>query len=165
MVDALGPAVDGAARAASRTAATLGEAIAAAAAAAEEGARATVPMQARKGRASYLGERSIGHQDPGATSTALIIARAGARPRAGGLMGERLLRGLPASPGMAAGRARVLDRRRRRRRRRCRRPSGPTALAAARAALRARRRGAGRARGALRADGRAPRPRSSRPAC
>ena len=33
-----------------------------------------VPMQARKGRASYLGERSVGHQDPGATSTALILA-------------------------------------------------------------------------------------------
>jgi dihydroxyacetone kinase-like protein len=36
--------------------------------------RATVPMQARKGRASYLGARSIGHQDPGATSTALLFA-------------------------------------------------------------------------------------------
>jgi dihydroxyacetone kinase-like protein len=36
--------------------------------------RATVPLQATKGRASYLGERSIGHQDPGATSTALILA-------------------------------------------------------------------------------------------
>jgi dihydroxyacetone kinase-like protein len=47
--------------------------VAAAATAAEEGARATVPLQARKGRASYLGERSIGHQDPGATSTALIL--------------------------------------------------------------------------------------------
>jgi dihydroxyacetone kinase-like protein len=41
--------------------------------AAEAGAAATVPMQARKGRASYLGERSIGHQDPGATSVALIL--------------------------------------------------------------------------------------------
>ena len=50
------------------------EALAAATAAAEEGARATVPLQARKGRASYLGERSIGHQDPGATSAALIMA-------------------------------------------------------------------------------------------
>ncbi|MBW8088240.1 dihydroxyacetone kinase subunit L [Streptomyces hygroscopicus subsp. hygroscopicus] len=46
----------------------------AAAEAAEKGALATVPMQARKGRASYLGERSVGHQDPGATSSALIIA-------------------------------------------------------------------------------------------
>ncbi|MEU6017704.1 dihydroxyacetone kinase subunit DhaL [Streptomyces sp. NPDC047515] len=42
--------------------------------AAEAGALATVPLQARKGRASYLGERSIGHQDPGATSSALLIA-------------------------------------------------------------------------------------------
>ncbi|WP_413811530.1 dihydroxyacetone kinase subunit DhaL [Streptomyces sp. OE57] len=41
--------------------------------AAEKGALATVPMLARKGRASYLGERSVGHQDPGATSSALII--------------------------------------------------------------------------------------------
>jgi dihydroxyacetone kinase-like protein len=52
----------------------LPEAAQAAADAAREGAEATVPMQARKGRASYLGERSIGHQDPGATSTAIIIA-------------------------------------------------------------------------------------------
>ena len=42
-------------------------------AAAEAGARSTVPMQARKGRASYLGERSVGHQDPGAPSAALIL--------------------------------------------------------------------------------------------
>jgi dihydroxyacetone kinase-like protein len=35
--------------------------------------RATIPMQARKGRASYLGQRSVGHQDPGATSTALLL--------------------------------------------------------------------------------------------
>jgi dihydroxyacetone kinase-like protein len=35
--------------------------------------RAPIPLQARKGRASYLGERSVGHQDPGATSTALIV--------------------------------------------------------------------------------------------
>ena len=40
---------------------------------AEESMRATIPMQARKGRASYLGERSIGHQDPGATSSMLMI--------------------------------------------------------------------------------------------
>jgi dihydroxyacetone kinase-like protein len=46
----------------------------AAAAAAADGMRATVPMVARKGRASYLGTRSVGHQDPGATSTALIFA-------------------------------------------------------------------------------------------
>ncbi len=42
--------------------------------AAAAGAAATVPMQARKGRASYLGPRSVGHQDPGAASTALILA-------------------------------------------------------------------------------------------
>jgi phosphoenolpyruvate---glycerone phosphotransferase subunit DhaL len=52
----------------------LGEALAEAAQAAAAGAEATVPMQARKGRASYLGERSIGHQDPGATSVAIIVA-------------------------------------------------------------------------------------------
>ncbi|WP_018539957.1 dihydroxyacetone kinase subunit DhaL [Streptomyces sp. MspMP-M5] len=63
MVDALVPAVD-----------ALGTSPDAAAAAADEGARATVPMLARKGRASYLGERSVGHQDPGATSTALLFA-------------------------------------------------------------------------------------------
>lgn len=63
MIDALVPAVD-----------ALGDGFAAARAAAEQGAEATVPLQARKGRASYLGERSIGHQDPGATSSALLIA-------------------------------------------------------------------------------------------
>ncbi|MEU2061179.1 dihydroxyacetone kinase subunit DhaL [Streptomyces sp. NPDC013455] len=63
MIDALVPAVD-----------ALGSGFAAARTAAEEGARATTPLQARKGRASYLGERSIGHQDPGATSSALLIA-------------------------------------------------------------------------------------------
>jgi phosphoenolpyruvate---glycerone phosphotransferase subunit DhaL len=72
MVDALAPAVrtlkDEAA-----AGAPVAQAIAAASAASEAGMRATVPMQASKGRASYLGERSIGHQDPGATSTALIL--------------------------------------------------------------------------------------------
>ncbi|BCM72330.1 dihydroxyacetone kinase subunit L [Streptomyces tricolor] len=63
MIDALVPAVD-----------ALASGFAAARTAAEEGARATTPLQARKGRASYLGERSIGHQDPGATSSALLIA-------------------------------------------------------------------------------------------
>jgi dihydroxyacetone kinase-like protein len=42
--------------------------------AAKEGMRATVPLQARKGRASYLGPRSVGHQDPGATSTSLLFS-------------------------------------------------------------------------------------------
>ncbi|EST20017.1 dihydroxyacetone kinase subunit DhaL [Streptomyces roseochromogenus] len=63
MIDALVPAVD-----------ALADGFAAARAAAEEGAVATIPLQARKGRASYLGARSIGHQDPGATSSALLIA-------------------------------------------------------------------------------------------
>ncbi|MET7321808.1 dihydroxyacetone kinase subunit DhaL [Streptomyces sp. NPDC005549] len=62
MVDALVPAVD-----------ALGDSFAAAGTAASDGAEATTPMQARKGRASYLGERSIGHQDPGATSAALLF--------------------------------------------------------------------------------------------
>jgi dihydroxyacetone kinase-like protein len=57
-----------------RAGASLPAAARKAAAAAHEGARETVPMQARKGRASYLGARSIGHQDPGATSTALLFA-------------------------------------------------------------------------------------------
>ena len=72
MVDALEPAVralrervDGGASAA--------DALVAAPAAAEDGMHATVPLQASKGRASYLGERSIGHQDPGATSTVFIL--------------------------------------------------------------------------------------------
>src|ERR671935_282421 len=52
---------------------SLGTAVVAARSAAEDGMRATVPLQAAKGRASYLGERSIGHQDPGATSTALVF--------------------------------------------------------------------------------------------
>jgi dihydroxyacetone kinase-like protein len=72
MVDALGPATT-ALRERLAAGASISEATDAAASAAEEGAAATVPMQARKGRASYLGERSIGHQDPGATSAALIV--------------------------------------------------------------------------------------------
>ena len=73
MVDALTPAlaaweadvVDGG---------TLSTAAAAAAAAAAEGAEATIPMEARRGRASYLGPRSVGHEDPGAASSALVLA-------------------------------------------------------------------------------------------
>jgi dihydroxyacetone kinase-like protein len=76
MVDALGPAV-AALRERLDAGDALPDALAAAADAADEGARATTPMQARKGRASYLGERSVGHQDPGATSTALIIRALG----------------------------------------------------------------------------------------
>jgi len=72
MVDALGPAVEAldAAVAAGRA---PGEAMREAAEAAESGAAATTPMLARKGRASYLGPRSVGHQDPGATSSALLL--------------------------------------------------------------------------------------------
>ena len=73
MVDALAPAAR-AMHEALDSGRSLGEATNAAAEAARAGAQATIPMQARKGRASYLGERSIGHQDPGATSTAIIIA-------------------------------------------------------------------------------------------
>jgi dihydroxyacetone kinase-like protein len=72
MVDALAPAV-AALRAGVDAGAPLDEAIAAAIREAEAGARATIPMQARKGRASYLGERSVGHEDPGAASTTLLI--------------------------------------------------------------------------------------------
>ncbi|WP_030667000.1 dihydroxyacetone kinase subunit DhaL [Streptomyces rimosus] len=62
MLDALDPAVE-----------ALATSFRAAAEAAGQGAEATVPLQARKGRASYLGERSVGHQDPGATSSALLF--------------------------------------------------------------------------------------------
>ncbi|MEE1785400.1 dihydroxyacetone kinase subunit DhaL [Streptomyces sp. SP17BM10] len=72
IVDAYTPAV-AAFRDAAATGAGLPGAAAAAADAAEQGARDTTPLQARKGRASYLGERSMGHQDPGATSTALVF--------------------------------------------------------------------------------------------
>ena len=73
MVDALAPAVR-AYQHALTTGATIADAAQAAAAAAEQGAEATIPLQALKGRASYLGARSVGHQDPGATSTALLLA-------------------------------------------------------------------------------------------
>ncbi|GAN81324.1 dihydroxyacetone kinase subunit DhaL [Acidocella aminolytica] len=69
MLDALTPAV-----AAAKGAAGLSAALSAAAEAALQGAEATVSMIARKGRASYLGERSAGHADPGATSAALLLS-------------------------------------------------------------------------------------------
>lgn len=75
MIDALAPAI-----AALQEAADAGQetcqALEAAVAAAEAGMKATIPMQASKGRASYLGPRSIGHQDPGATSAWLLIKAA-----------------------------------------------------------------------------------------
>ena len=75
MVDALAPALeelDGALA----QGAGLGAALRQAALAAEAGGQRTTPMRARRGRASFLGERSVGHQDPGATSAALLIAAA-----------------------------------------------------------------------------------------
>ncbi len=73
LVDALAPAARAAETAATEPNATPAAVLAAAAQAAEDGAEATVPLVARKGRASYLGERSAGHLDPGARSTALIL--------------------------------------------------------------------------------------------
>jgi dihydroxyacetone kinase-like protein len=75
MVDAWTPAVD-AATAAANGGAAPAEVLQAAADAARAGAEATDPLVARKGRASYLGERSAGHRDPGAESTALLLAAA-----------------------------------------------------------------------------------------
>jgi len=75
MYDALAPACD-ALEAALAEGAGLAEALERASAAADQGRDATTPMLARKGRASYLGERSVGHQDPGATSTAMLVATA-----------------------------------------------------------------------------------------
>jgi dihydroxyacetone kinase-like protein len=75
MLDALIPALE-ALKAAVDGGQQLSAALRAAAEAAEEGAKATIPMLATKGRASYLGERSIGHQDPGATSSALLLRAA-----------------------------------------------------------------------------------------
>ena len=72
MVDALEPAVR-ALREGVAAGRPLPAAVGSAALAAEAGRDATIPMQARRGRASYLGERSIGHQDPGATSAALVV--------------------------------------------------------------------------------------------
>jgi dihydroxyacetone kinase-like protein len=77
MFDALAPAVE-ALEAAVADGIELGEALGRAAAAARTGRDATTAMLARKGRASYLGQRSVGHQDPGATSAALLIAAAAA---------------------------------------------------------------------------------------
>ena len=75
MYDALRPAAE-----ALRESAAAGndpaDALAAAASAARSGCEETTPMHARKGRASYLGERSVGHQDPGATSVALLFEAA-----------------------------------------------------------------------------------------
>jgi dihydroxyacetone kinase-like protein len=71
MVDALTPAID-----ALEQAPDLSAGLSAAVAAAEQGMNATTPLVARKGRASYLGDRSAGHQDPGATSTYYLFKSA-----------------------------------------------------------------------------------------
>jgi dihydroxyacetone kinase-like protein len=77
MVDAWSPAVD-AARAAAEGGAGAAETLRLAAEAAAAGSDATIPLVARKGRASYLGERSAGHRDPGAQSTTYLIEAAAA---------------------------------------------------------------------------------------
>lgn len=81
MIDAWTPAVEAAARAQESGASEI-EILLAAAEAAEAGAVATEPLVARKGRASYLGERAIGHRDPGAQSSSLLL-RAAADAAAG----------------------------------------------------------------------------------
>jgi len=68
MIDAWLPAIE-----ALRQGGEIGEALTRSADAAEEGMKATIPLEARKGRASYLGPRSVGHQDPGATSSYLLL--------------------------------------------------------------------------------------------
>lgn len=72
MVDALTPAVQALNGTAGQDL-SMSEALKKSAKAAEEGMRDTIPLVARKGRASYLGERSAGHQDPGATSSFLLL--------------------------------------------------------------------------------------------
>jgi dihydroxyacetone kinase-like protein len=76
IVDALEPAVEAAKKAASEANGNVAAVFRAAAEAAQEGAESTVPLTARKGRASYLGARAQGHQDPGATSTYLLLEAA-----------------------------------------------------------------------------------------
>jgi dihydroxyacetone kinase-like protein len=77
MVDALRPAVE-ALRTAQTDGSDVADALLRSADAARDGMLATIPMEARKGRASYLGPRSVDHQDPGATSSELLL-RAAAR--------------------------------------------------------------------------------------
>jgi dihydroxyacetone kinase-like protein len=78
MVDALLPALE-ALRAAQSDGDELGDALRRSADAARDGMLATIPMEAKKGRASYLGPRSIDHQDPGATSSELLVRAAAER--------------------------------------------------------------------------------------
>ena len=83
MVDVIAPAID-ALRAAAADGTSTAEALARAADVAESGARETIPWRARKGRASYLGERSEGHEDPGAASAALLWRTLAQTAQAGG---------------------------------------------------------------------------------
>jgi dihydroxyacetone kinase-like protein len=78
MVDALIPAVE-ALRTAQSDGSELADALRTSADAARDGMLATIPLEARKGRASYLGPRSVDHQDPGATSTELLLRAAAER--------------------------------------------------------------------------------------
>ena len=73
MVDALAPAAEAAKEAAGSAGGDVAGVFRAAADAAKEGAEATVPLSARRGRASYLGARAAGHEDPGARSTSLLL--------------------------------------------------------------------------------------------
>ena len=99
MVDALAPAV-GALQQGGRGGAAAADALAALAEAAQAGAQATISMQALKGRASYLGPRSVGHEDPGAASTALILGALRDVALAGHMTQPSALhRGLPVSEG------------------------------------------------------------------
>jgi dihydroxyacetone kinase-like protein len=75
MIDAMQPAVE-AYRKALQGGEPISDALKKAAETARDGMKATIPLVAKKGRASYLGERSAGHQDPGATSTALLFQAA-----------------------------------------------------------------------------------------
>ncbi|MGK7927656.1 MAG: dihydroxyacetone kinase subunit DhaL [Spirulina sp.] len=72
MIDALSPAIDALNQSLAHNNSVI-EGLQKAVDAAEEGMKKTIPLIARKGRASYLGERSIGHQDPGATSSYLML--------------------------------------------------------------------------------------------
>ncbi len=85
MLDALGPALEALRAAAGDD--DVAAALARAEEAAREGMEATVPMVARKGRASYLGERSAGHQDPGATSSHLLLKTVAEAVGSGGAAG------------------------------------------------------------------------------
>jgi dihydroxyacetone kinase-like protein len=75
MVDALSPAL-GTLKQALQVGKSIPDALSSSAAAAEKGMKDTIPLIARKGRASYLGERSAGHQDPGATSSYFLLKAA-----------------------------------------------------------------------------------------